>query len=380
MVEQKGNSVNGLMVRCWLAVVMICLMTAIPAASSEGDWRQAVGPWSWSFPRDHGSHREFRTEWWYFTGNLTGDNGGPYGYQLTFFRQGIRRNRSEDGNRWTAGDIYLAHFALTDGKGGKFWHFDRSLRAGPGLAGSAEGQMNVWALTWSARMDKEGIRLKAHQKGVAIDLRLTPKKPLVLHGENGLSRKGPKEGQSSYYYSFTDLETKGTLLLPGGGVPIPVTGTSWFDQEFGSNQITAEQVGWDWFAIHLTDGRDLMIYFLRKKDGSVEVTSSGTIVEKDGRSRHVKLGEITMDVLARWKSGRSKGEYPSKWRVRIASAGIDLAFSSIVPDQELVTEASTGVTYWEGAVAGTGTSRGKAVNVVGYVELTGYAGSLGGVF
>jgi predicted secreted hydrolase len=240
--------------------------------------------------------------------------------------------------------------------------------------------MDVWTLNWSGKMIGNTIYLKAHLDEMALDLELSPRKPKIFHGEKGLSTKGPNPGQASYYYSFTDLASKGTIRTSLSQKPIDVTGTSWFDQEFGSNVLSADQVGWDWFGIHLSDGRDLMLFQLRKKDGTIESSSSGTIVEKDGTSRYLSQSDITLKVLNQWKSQKSGGTYPAKWQISIPAAQIDITLTPIVANQELVTETSTGVTYWEGAVTGTGTSGGTAVTVEGYAELTGYAGSLGGVF
>jgi predicted secreted hydrolase len=159
-----------------------------------------------------------------------------------------------------------------------------------------------------------------------------------------------------------------------------VNGVSWLDHEFGSNQLTPEQVGWDWFSLHLSDGQDLMIYFLRRKDGTMEPSSSGTLVTQSGGSIHLKLSEIKVEILDFWRSPKSGGKYPSRWKVKIPMAKMELEINPLVPSQELITEGSTGVTYWEGAVAGKGTAAGKLITCEGYVELTGYAGSLGGLF
>jgi predicted secreted hydrolase len=293
---------------------------------------------------------------------------------------GTRLTASRPDNPWSIRDVYLAHFALVDGSSGKFWYHDRASRTGPGLAGAATGSMDVWTLNWSAKMLGDTIYLKAHQGKMALDLELTPRKPKIFHGDKGLSTKGQNPGQASYYYSFTDLATNGTVQTSLSEKPIEVTGTSWFDQEFASNVLSADQVGWDWFGIHLSDGRDLMLFQLRRKDGTIEPASSGTIIEKDGTSRYLRQDDITLKVLAQWKSPKSSGTYPAKWQVSIPTAQIDITLAPIVANQELVTETSTGVTYWEGAVTGSGTSGGTAVTVEGYAELTGYAGSLGGVF
>jgi len=348
-------------------------------AIDAAEWKQAAEPWKWVFPRDHGSHPDFRTEWWYFTGNLTSPEG-RFGYQLTFFRQGILFKAKNPTNPWSLRDLYLAHFTLTDVSSDRFWYAERLSRKGPGLAGAAEDGMDVWLLNWSAAMERNQIRIGARHQDMELSLELTPRKPIVFHGEKGLSQKGPNKGQASHYFSYTDLKTVGVLKLLSFKSAIRVTGTSWFDHEFGSNQLASNQSGWDWFSLHLSDGQELMIYFLRLTDGSVEPTSSGTLVSPTGKTTHLKLADINVDVLDYWKSSESGGRYPSRWRVRVPSAGIDILINPLVASQELITEGSTGVVYWEGAVEGKGKSGGREVRCEGYIEMTGYAGALGGLF
>jgi predicted secreted hydrolase len=349
--------------------------TAIWAAEP---WKQAVGPRDWKFPRDHGSHPEYRTEWWYFTGNLADAAGPRYGYQLTFFRQGIRYRLPNPSGPWDIRDVYIAHFALTDSTQKKFQFSERISRSGPGLAGAGTENMDVWLLNWSARMKDSAINLQARNDQMEADLILTPQKPIIFHGRNGVSKKGPGGGQASYYTSFTHLETKGFMKTPWN-TRTSVKGRSWFDQEFGSNQLTAAQKGWDWFSLYLSDGRELMIYLLRLRDGSIEPASSGTLIEADGKTHHLRLADVSVAILDRWKSLSSGGHYPSRWRIQIPSSGIDLTISPYVADQEIVS-GSMGITYWEGAVSGQGTSGRQAVTCQGYVEMTGYAGSVGGLF
>jgi predicted secreted hydrolase len=343
-------------------------------------WAQAIGLREWSFPRDHGAHPAYRMEWWYFTGNLGDARGDRYGYQLTVFRVGLRSKAANPENPWSVRDIYLAHFALTEAKESRFRFADRVSRTGPGLAGASLDGLDVWLFGWAARMEAGTIRVQAETRDMAIDLKLTPRKSVVLHGSDGLSRKGPAPGQASYYASFTDLETRGVIRTEPAGEVFPVEGVSWFDQEFGSNQLAEKQAGWDWFSLHLSDGRDLMLYVLRLKDGTVEPASSGTLVERDGTARHIRLREFAIDVREHWKSPRSEAEYPSGWRVAVPEAEIDLTLAPLVADQELMTEGSTRVVYWEGAVSGAGKSGGTEVTCEGYVEMTGYAEALGGQF
>ena len=363
-----------------ILVMVFFLFLGGTGSLSGSDWKQAMGPWKWSFPRDHGSHPDFRTEWWYFTGNLSDSLARRFGYQLTFFRQGVIFEAKNPANPWSVRDLFPAHFTLTDVSGGRFAYAERLARGGPGLAGAARNQLDVWLLNWSARMKENTIRIEAKDKAMELSLELMPRKPMVFHGQNGLSKKGPKEGQASYYFSYTDLATTGSIRMPLLPSRLLVKGKSWFDHEFGSNQLASNQVGWDWFSLHLSDGQDVMIYFLRRSDGSVEPTSSGTLVSSNGSTTNLKLSEVTVEVLDHWKSPKSGAKYPNRWNIEIPVAKIQLVINPLLDDQELVTEGSTGVVYWEGAVDGKGRSRGQEVTCEGYVEMTGYAGSLAGFF
>jgi predicted secreted hydrolase len=225
--------------------------------------------------------------------------------------------------------------------------------------------MDVWLLNWSAKMEGHRIRIAARHQSMELSLGLTPRKALVFHGKEGLSRKGPKEGQASYYFSYTDLETQGSIRTPLSQTPVSVQGVSWFDHEFGSNQLASNQVGWDWFSLHLSDGHDLMVYFLRRMDGSVELASSGTLVSPAGKARDLPYSEIRVEVLDYWRSLKSGGKYPSRWRIRVPSAKVDVVVAPLVPQQELITEGSSGVIYWEGAVEGKDNRRAKKSPVKG---------------
>jgi predicted secreted hydrolase len=363
----------------WLVSVSGSVCPAEPLTKSV-EWNQVLGPRTWQFPRDNGVHPAYRTEWWYFTGNLADRKGYQYGYELTFFREGVSREGPGPRNAWSVGDIYLAHLAISDVGGRVFTMEDRVSRTGPGIAGAAPETLHVWLRDWSAAEDMNGsIFLRARGRGMDLSLELRPLKPPVIHGKNGVSEKGSRPGQASYYVSYTGLSTRGSLKVPGSA-SIEVDGVSWFDHEFGSNQLTPDQAGWDWFSLHISDGRELMVYFLRRIDGSLEPASSGTIVDRLGKPRHLFLDEITIEVLDRWKSPKSGATYPSRWRIVVPSENIDFIVRPLLPDQELLTPETTGITYWEGAVRGSGLSAGKKATCEGYVELTGYAGKLGGLF
>jgi predicted secreted hydrolase len=370
----------------WLAVLFLILVATLlfshtfSRAQSEDEWQKALLPRNWHFPQDHGAHRDYRTEWWYCTGNLTGPSGARFGYQLTFFRFGIRSYAPINDNPWHLRDLFMGHLAITEEAADRFRFAELISREGPGLAGARSDRMDVWLLHWSAHMQDSVIFLDAADGPLELKLALKPLKPLVLHGDNGLSRKGEGGGQASYYTSFTDLATEGSIRTESDGPAIPVTGKSWFDHEFGSNQLAHDQEGWDWFSLHLSDGRDIMLYLLRKKGGLTEPVSSGTLVNPDGRSQHLSLKDFSVEIIDRWKSPRSGASYPGTWRVLIPSSGLDLLVTPLIADQELITTGSTGIIYWEGAVTGDGFAGNTKITAEGYVELTGYAGSMGGIF
>ena len=347
---------------------------AAPGDQTDTSFRLAEEGYRYEFPRDHGSHDSFRTEWWYYTGHLETAEGRRFGFELTFFRRAIAPEQVETRpSRWSVDQLYLAHLAVTDVTGQRFHFRDRISRAGLGKAGADAARLHVWLDHWRAESSgqSEQHRLDAKADGVALSLTLDPAKPLVIHGERGISKKGASVGQASHYYSFTDLTTAGTLTI--GTETYRVTGTSWMDHEFGSADLSADLAGWDWFSIQLADKRDLMIYRLRHTDGSSDQASSGTLVFPDGRTQHLSANDIQLTPLDTWTSPTSKATYPSRWQVTIPSLELSLKLTPLLADQELRTTRSTQVTYWEGAMAVEGTEKGQAIKGQGYVELTGYA-------
>lgn len=339
-------------------------------------FRLALPGYPYRFPRDHASHPEFQTEWWYYTGHLQA-RGRWFGYELTFFRVAVDAGRAARPSEWVR-SVQFAHFALTDEHGRRFQFDQRVSRPALGLAGADTSRYRVWVEDWSAGHDSAATnhRLVASTTGFGIDLRLRPAKPVVVHGVNGVSRKSAGIGRASHYLSFTRMATDGRIVV--GADTLGVTGTSWMDHEFGSNQLAPGQVGWDWFAIQLDDGRELMLYRLRRANGTTEPLSSGTWVERDGRSHHLPLASFTIESDRTWTSSRSGGVYPAHWRVRVPSRALDLTLEPVLADQELVLEGPVGVRYWEGSVRITGRQDGRPVTGRGYVELTGYAGRIPG--
>jgi predicted secreted hydrolase len=358
-----------------MALLLILLAADIQGSGGEPPrFRDAVPGRNLSFPRDHGKHPEFQTEWWYFTGNLKSKDR-TWGFQLTFFRRSLVKEKSSRKSAWATRDLYPAHFAITDITNRTFHHAELMSREGPGLARSDPDRLSVRIRDWSAEQNGETIHVKARHNGYALNLRLTPVKPVVLHGDRGYSRKGDADGQASYYYSFTRLHTVGTLTYKG--TPYQVTGLSWMDHEFGSSILLPDQAGWDWFSLQLDDGSELMIFHLRKRDGSFE-RPFGTVVPGSGAPIDLAGQRIFIAKTGTWSSPHTKAVYPSGWKMDIPSQRISLRIDPVFKDQELSTAKSTAVVYWEGAVNVRGSRDGRPVQGRGYVELTGYAHSMGG--
>jgi len=360
--------------RFCISVLLSGVVASAVSAESEPEWAVALPGWQYEFPRDHHSHPDFKTEWWYFTGNLTGDDGQDYGYQLTFFRQGVQRGTPAD-TRFAVRDIKLAHFAVSDLLRRDFRFAQRLSRGAFGEAGFADGERVAWIEDWEMRLQEGGgFVVHAADGGVVLDLRMTPQKPPVFHGEEGVSQKAEGEGRGSHYYSFTRLKSEGTLQIDGRR--IPVRGWSWFDQEWATNQLTEEQTGWDWLSLQLDDGTELMVFQIRLRAGGRDPFSHGTWVAVDGSTVAVKNDDFALVPGRTWRSRDTGGEYPVEWTVRVPKLGLDLQVTAAFDRQELVLEP---IAYWEGSVRVQGTREGQPVTGRGYVEMTGYGGGLVGL-
>ena len=338
------------------------------AAGTEG-YARASAVRSFAFPADHGPHPDFRNEWWYFTGNLQDGTGRRFGYQLTFFRIALAPGAPASSSRWRTNQVYMAHFALTDVAADSHIGFERFGRAAAGVAGAENPPLHLWLDDWVVEAgDEQGfpLRLKAESDGVAIDLLLTPSKPVVLNGDRGLSRKSVTQGIASYYYSLTRLPTTGSLRTAEGR--FEVTGSSWLDREWSTSALAEDQAGWDWFALQLDDGRDLMLYRLRRKDGSMDPASAGTLVDNDGETVHLSARDMDLAVRDYWTSPRTGARYPVRWRLKVPREKLSLEVEPLVVDQEM----NTRVRYWEGAVSAKGEAAGRPVSGSGYMELAGY--------
>jgi predicted secreted hydrolase len=344
---------------------------AISAVLSKDDtgFARAFKPQTFSFPFDHGPHNQFRSEWWYFTGNLKNPKGRRFGYELTFFRFALKPDIQASKSAWRNNQMYMAHLTLTDVEANRFYTDERISRAGNNLAGASNKYYQVWLHDWYAKTTAKvdfPLRLNAKSKDFAIDLQLTSIKGYVLQGDQGLSQKSPKPGNASYYYSYPRLPTEGTIRI--AGEQFSVAGASWMDREWSTSALSNEQSGWDWFALQLSDNTELMYYQLRRKDKLPDSNSSGSYILADNSKIALKANDVIIESLGSWTSQHSKVTYPSGWRIAIPSQKIDVEIVPLIKDQEL----NVSYRYWEGAVNINGTKQGKKISGSGYVELAGY--------
>jgi predicted secreted hydrolase len=336
-------------------------------------YRHATEPRTFRFPQDHAAHPGFRNEWWYLTGNLDGNDGQRYGYELTLFRFALAPGPpATSDSSWATNDVFIGHFAITDVAGGRFFVAEDVARGAAGLAGAHANPVRVWINNWQLRErpaagNRSSWSVSAATDNLRLELTLEAQKPPVLHGDGGRSQKSADPRNASYYYSLSRLRTVGEIGIDDRRVA--VNGLSWLDREWSSSALAADQVGWDWFALQLIDGSELMFYQLRKTDGSIDAFSSGSLIAKDGSRRPLARDEVLLEVLGSWTNTEGS-RYPQGWRLRVPSENIDLRVRPVMRDQEL----RTFVKYWEGAVDVTGTRGAERVAGRGYVELTGYAG------
>jgi predicted secreted hydrolase len=345
-------------------------IAALQASGAAGDgFERATGSRVFDFPADHGSHPRYRNEWWYFTGNLVADGGARYGFELTFFRIATSAQPPDRQSAWATNQIWMAHFALTDGQRGKFFAAQRLAREALGVAGAEADPFGVWVKDWSVRgaagTALPTFELRAADGDQSLELRLQAEKPVALHGDAGLDLKGPEPGNASYYYSIPRLNAQGHVRVEGRD--FAVSGLAWMDREWSTSALSPGIAGWDWFALHLADGRDLMYYRLRRADGGSSEYSKGSLIAPDGSVRRLAADDVQLDVRRQWRSATSGIDYPVEWRLRIPEAGIDLDLAPLIDGQEI----DLGVRYWEGAVLSVESS-GERPAAEGYLELAGY--------
>ena len=358
-------------------------------ALSGGDTKgftQALAPREFVFPGDHGAHPGFKTEWWYYTGNLFTEEGRQFGYQFTIFRNQLRPSGADSvtmnpegkgarDSEWSTNQLYLAHFAISDVSKKDHVFDERYSRGSAGLAGASVDPYRIWLEDWEITRVKDSkasderfqMRIKAEMSdGTALDVVLNPQKPLVLQGEEGYDRKGGQDGNASYYISFTRMQTEG--LLKKDGESLAVSGLSWMDHEWSTSALDSGQTGWDWFSIQLSNGYELMYYQIRNVDPDLAPQTTGSLVTPDGQKRDLDQGEVRLEVLEYWASPHTGARYPVQWTLAIPSEELEMDVTTVFDDQEMTVS----VQYYEGALQVSGKFRDEAIDGNGYIEMTGY--------
>ncbi|MGC0772313.1 MAG: lipocalin-like domain-containing protein [Candidatus Acidiferrum sp.] len=353
--------------RSKLAALAAALLVFNPLAAQ---YRTAVPGYRFEFPRDYFNHPDFQTEWWYYTGNLKSASGHRYGFELTFFRQAVSRDPAQSAT-WDVKDLYLAHLALSDLDGQHFYHAERINRAGPEIAGVSASRGRIWNGNWQIQWEGSDQELQAIDGRFQLQLKLHPEKPPVIHGENGVSQKAEGAGHASYYISLMRLAASGKLEL--NGETLEVAGLAWMDHEFFTHQLESNQVGWDWLSLQLEDNTELMLFHIRRKDGSLDPFSAGTYVDAQGKPTHLRMSEFILQPLAEsWTSPDTHAVYPIAWRIAIPKLGIELDARTLLVNQELAGNSNFVPSYWEGAIALAGRRGKMPLQGVGYLEMTGY--------
>ena len=360
-------------------IILVAVASVIPAinATEPTGYLSVSGPCNLEFPKDHGPHPGYRTEWWYYTGNMQAQSGEKYGFQLTFFRRqisppGDRLNWPQPTSAWRTQQVYLAHSAITNITGKQHLQAELVSRQALGMAGAnqIEDTTTLFLKNWSAHIGPDEHLLRVDSDGFSYELTLTPQKSPVLHGIAGYSLKGSAAERASCYYSFTRLNAAGKLSI--GGNMVAVKGSAWMDHEYSTALLEPGLKGWDWFSLQLSDQTEIMAFVLRKEKGEIGPASSATVIDNRGQNHHISNHEFLVTVLSTWKSPHSKAVYPAGWRLQVFPSQLDLTIMPNLADQEMQTSGSTGMIYWEGSVSIEGTRAGRPVVGQGYVELTGY--------
>jgi predicted secreted hydrolase len=348
----------------------LCAIFLLGLQLVRAQYQSAVPGYHYEFPRDHFNHPDFQTEWWYYTGNVRASDGHRFGFELTFFRQAVSRDPVSQ-SAWDIRDIYLAHLALSDLDAGDFYHAERTNRAGPGIAGIDSSTQSLWNGNWRITWNGARQELRAIEEQFSLALLLHAEKPPVIHGENGISKKADGPGHASHYISFTRLKTSGTVILHGR--TYQVSGVAWMDHEFFTQQLEVNQVGWDWFGLQLEDNTELMLFQIRRKDGSIDACSAGTFVDAQGQSQRLTRSDFTLKPLEDvWRSSVTSATYPVRWNIVIPKLGIELQAGTSLKSQELSGQGRLRPDYWEGAISVTGHKGDFLLRGVGYLEMTGY--------
>ncbi len=330
---------------------------------------RACGGREFRFPQDHGPHPEFRNEWWYVTGNLKDKKSQAFGFHATFFRIANRPYNTDQPNSWAASQFYMAHFAITRHGGDQVRAHERFARAAAGLAGAQAEPFRVWLDDWSinatqqSRADKPEWLLKLGDGSDHLELVLTAQKPITLQGDQGYSQKSSDPCNASYYYSVSRMTASGSLSIDGQDHR--VDGTAWLDREWSSSALADDQQGWDWFALQLDDGRDIMYYQLRNNNGDRDPQSYAAEIDRTGGRKILSLDDIDLEVTRWWQSD-SGSRYPVAGQLRRTDTGEVIHYEPLIDNQELPLT----VRYWEGAIM-LSNADGESIGT-GYLELTGY--------
>ena len=360
---RRRGFLGGLAALPFAGIAPALAATAHAARAAEARYPQVSPDYRLRFPRDHGAHPEYRTEWWYVTGWLRTGGGEELGFQVTFFRS---RPPFESANpsRFAPGQILLAHAALADPKHGRLRHDQRAARAALGLAGFRDDTTGVWIDDWRLELDGARYRARIAARDFTLELEFAAPGTPLAQGADGFSRKGPRPAEASHYYSRPQLKVAGSVSR--GGAVEAVSGLGWLDHEWSSQFMAPEAAGWDWVGVNLDDGGALMAFRMRARDGGTYY-AGGTLVSVEGEKRVLAPGEVAFTPLRRWRSPRTGVEYPVA--MRVVCAGIEWRLEPLLDDQELDSRASTGTIYWEGAVRAF---RDAHPAGRGYLELTGY--------
>jgi predicted secreted hydrolase len=350
-----------------LACAAAALLLLQPLAAQ---YRTALPGYRYEFPRDHFNHPDFQTEWWYYTGNLKSAEGHRFGFELTFFRQAVSRDPGRN-TVWDVQDLYVAHLALSDLDGGRFYHAERTNRAGPGIAAVSESLERIWNGNWQIQWHGSDQELKAVDGRFRLHFTLHPEKSPVIHGENGVSQKAEGPGCASHYISLTRLATSGVIDL--GNKKFEVNGFSWMDHEFFTHQLDSNQTGWDWLSIQLNDRTEVMLFHIRRKDGSIDAYSAGTYVDAEGKTTHLRSSDFKLDPVGeKWTSPLTGAAYSIHWKMAIPKLGIELEARTPLASQELTGNTKLAPNYWEGAIVLNGQRKAQPLSGAGYLEMTGY--------
>jgi predicted secreted hydrolase len=350
---------------------MACLTSMLLIAPMlAAQYRTAQPGYRYEFPRDHFSHPDFQTEWWYYTGNVRSADGHRFGFELTFFREAVDRDPAKTA-AWNVHDLYLAHLALSDLDGRQFYHAERTNRAGPGIAGVSEPDGRIWNGNWEIQWNGAEQTLQAVDDRFELHFTLRSEKEPVIHGENGVSQKAAGSGRASHYISLTRLATEGRIRL--SGKDFEVEGLAWMDHEFFTHQLESGQVGWDWLSLQLDDQTELMLFRIRRRDGSIDPFSAGTFVDVRGLNTHLRAGEFTLQPVSDlWTSPVTHAVYPIRWKISVPRLSIEVEAQTSLPSQEMVGASKLVPNYWEGAITLSGRKGQSAISGAGYLEMTGY--------